>query len=68
MNVASVYLTHKDQDSEEVHQELNAFIADCKTKKIYVCVFESGSGDLLENTKELLVYNYNNAITYKKTH
>lgn len=29
-------------------------------KKIFVCVYESGDGNLLENTKELLAYNLNN--------
>ncbi|MBR5428496.1 MAG: hypothetical protein IK118_09125 [Clostridia bacterium] len=61
--VAIVYCTHADQKDEEQQQKLRAFIADCKSKKIYVCVFNSGNGDLLENTKELLAYNYNNAVT-----
>lgn len=36
------------------------FIADCRKKKIFVCVYESGDGSLLENTKELLANNLNN--------
>ena len=61
--LAIVYCSHADQNSTEKQQELKAFIAHCKKKKIYVCVFESGDGDLLENTKELFVYNYNNSVT-----
>lgn len=61
--LATVYCTHADQNSEEQQNALKVFIADCRSKKIYVCVFESGDGDLLENTKELLTYNYNNAVT-----
>ena len=63
MGLATVYCTHADQESEEQQQALKDFIADCRAKKIYVCVFESGDGDLLENTKELLAYNYQNAVT-----
>ena len=61
--LAIVYCTHADQESEEQRQKLKDFIAACRAKKIFVCVFESGDGDLLENTKELLAYNYQNAVT-----
>lgn len=61
--LATVYCTHADQESEEKQQALKDFIAECRARKIYVCVFNSGGGDLLENTKELLTYNYNNAVT-----
>ena len=59
--LAAVYCTHADQESEEVQKTLNDFIAECRSKKIFVCVFDSGDGDLLENTGELLAYNFNNA-------
>ena len=61
--LATVYCTHADQKSEEQQQTLKRFIADCRDRKIFVCVFNSGDGDLLENTKELLAYNYQNAVT-----
>ena len=61
--LAIVYCSYADQESAEKQQELKAFIEACKKKKIYVCVFESGDGNLLENTKELLAYNYNNSVT-----
>ena len=61
--LATVYCIHADQESEEQQQKLKDFIADCRNRKIFVCVFESGDGDLLENTKELLAYNYQNAVT-----
>ena len=64
---AIVYCTHADQESEEQQKKLKDFIAECRSKKIFVCVFESGDGDLLENTKELLAYNYNNAVTRSST-
>lgn len=61
--LATVYCTHADQKSEKQQQTLKRFIADCRDRKIFVCVFNSGDGDLLENTKELLAYNYQNAVT-----
>ena len=61
--LATVYCTHADQESEKQQQTLKRFIADCRDRKIFVCVFNSGDGDLLENTKELLAYNYQNAVT-----
>ena len=61
--LAIVYCSHADQKSEEAQKRLKEFIAECRARKIYVCVFESGDGDLLENTKELLAYNYQNAVT-----
>lgn len=61
--LAVVYCSHADKESDEKRQELKEFIAECKKQNIYVCVFESGDGDLLENTKSLLVYNHNNAVT-----
>ena len=61
--LATVYCTHADQESEEQQQTLKRFIADCRDRKIFVCIFNSGDGNLLENTKELLAYNYQNAVT-----
>ena len=62
--LATVYCTHTDQESEEKREALKDFIAVCRTRKIFVRVFHSGDGDLLENTKELLAYNYQNAVTW----
>jgi len=60
--LAKVWCSHADQKDEAKQQKLKEFIADCKAKKIFVCVFNSGDGDLKENTKELLAYNYNNSV------
>ena len=63
LKLAIIYCTHADRASKMQQQILDAFIADCKAKKVFVCVFESGDGNLLENTKELLIYNHNNVVT-----
>lgn len=66
LKLAKVWCTHADQKDEAKQQKLKEFIADCRKKKIFVCVYESGDGDLLENTKELLAYNFNNQVTRSK--
>ena len=49
LKLAQVWCSHADQRD-----------ADCRKEKIFVCVYESGDGSLLENTKELLANNLNN--------
>lgn len=66
LKLAKVWCSHADQRDEAKQQKLKEFIADCRKKKIFVCVYESGDGDLLENTKELLAYNLNNQVTRSK--
>lgn len=67
LKLAQVWGSHADQGDEAKQQKLKEFIADYRKKKIFVCVFESGNGSLLENTKELLAYNLNNPIPHTKT-
>ena len=55
--LAKVWMSHADQESTEKQEKLQAFLADCKAQRIFVCVFESGNEDLVKNTKELLAYN-----------
>lgn len=66
LKLAKVWCSHADQRDEAKQQKLKEYIADCRKKKIFVCVYESGDGDLLENTKELLAYNLNNPVTRSK--
>ena len=67
LNLAKVWCSHSDQRDEAKQQKLKEFIADCRKKKIFVCVYESSDGSLLENTKELLAYNLNNPTPRAKT-
>lgn len=66
--LAQVWMSHADQEDAEMQKKLNDFIAECRAKKIFVCVYESGDKDLLECTKELLAYNYNNQCTRSTAH
>lgn len=67
LNLAKVWCSRADQRDKAKQQKLKEFIADCRKKKIFVCVYESGDGSLLENTKELLTHNLNNPILRTKT-
>lgn len=67
LNLAKVWCSHADQRDEAKRQKLKEFIADCRKEKIFVCVYESGDGSLLENTKELLANNLNNPTPRTKT-
>ena len=67
LKLAQVWCSHADQRDEAKQQKLKEFISDCRKKKIFVCVYESGDGSLLENTKELLAYNLNNPTPRAKT-
>ena len=60
LNLAKVWCSRADQRDKAKQKKLKEFIADCRKKKIFVCVYESGDGSLLENTKELLANNLNN--------
>ena len=65
--LAQVWMSHADQASDEKQEKLRKFISDCREKKIFVCVYRSGDSDLLEKTKELLTYNYNNPVNSAKS-
>ena len=67
LKLAQVWCSRADQRDKAKQQKLKEFITDCRKKKIFVCVYESGDGSLLENTKELLTYNLNNTTPSTKT-
>lgn len=67
LKLAQVWCSHADQRDEAKQKKLKEFIADCRKEKIFVCVYESGEGSLLENTKELLANNLNNPTPGAKT-
>ena len=55
LNLAKVWCSRADQRDKAKQQKLKEFIADCRKEKIFVCVYESGDGSLLENTKDCLL-------------
>lgn len=54
LRLAKVWCSHADQRDEAKQQKLKEFIADCRKKKIFVCVYESGDGNLWKIPKSCL--------------
>ena len=55
--VAEVWLSRADQQALDIQKKLDRFCAEQKTRKYKVVIFESGTKDLVEATKELLYFN-----------
>ena len=53
----SVWLTNADQKDPVLREQLKAFYKDCKAKGILAVEYQSGTGDLYQNTLALLSYN-----------
>lgn len=55
--IVEVWLTNAEKNDMAVQARLNDLYAEYKEKKYTVAVFHSGSGDLYQSTRDLLVYN-----------
>ena len=55
--IVEIMLTHTEQADEEVRKQLKKLYAQYKGTKSTVAVFLSGSRDLYEDTRELLLFN-----------
>lgn len=55
--MAAVWLTNADQKDSALREQLKAFYKDCKAKGILAVEYQSGTGDLYQNTLSLLSYN-----------
>ena len=55
--LVEVWLSHKDQASQEVQERLREVYRRCAEEKYTVAVFCSGQLDLVEETSALLRYN-----------
>lgn len=58
--LVEIWLSKKERNDADLQEKLKLLYQDCKSKKYRVAVFESGDGDLLDNTRTLLCYNYSN--------
>ena len=56
---ASVWLTNEEKDNQQIRESLQPIMKEYKSKKYKFEVFESGSRDLLEQTRGLLSHNKN---------
>ncbi len=51
------WLTQKERNDDNLQQDLNKKYDEHKSKGYKVCTFVSGDGNLLDNTKNLLLHN-----------
>ena len=56
---ASVWLTSEEIDNQEIMDSLAPYIADFRARKFKFVIYQSGKGNLLELTKDLLKHNKN---------
>lgn len=55
--LVTIWLTNAEKHDENLRASLSPIYREYKTKHYLVAVFESGEGDLLEGTKNLLLHN-----------
>lgn len=55
--IAEIWLTNADQADEQLAEQLSAFYKRMKNKGYLAVVYRSGSGDLYQQTSDLLCYN-----------
>lgn len=55
--LVTVWLTNSEKTDLRIKGELQEIYDRCRKEKYLVAVFESGSGDLYENTRDMLLYN-----------
>ena len=55
--LVEIWLTNAEKIDPVLREGLKEIYAKYKTKKYMVAVFESGKGDLYENTRDLLIFN-----------
>lgn len=55
--IVEIWLTNAEKNDPVLREQLKDVYAEYKAKKYMVAVFESGKGNLYENTRDLLLYN-----------
>lgn len=55
--IVEVWMTNAEKSDPAVQERLKELYAKYKEKKYTVAVFQSGSGDLYQSTRDLLTYN-----------
>lgn len=65
-----IWLTKADAENDQLRESLKPFYQKCKSNGILCAVFISGSEDLRESIRDLLIYNkYRlDEIEYRKAH
>ena len=57
MKLVTVWLTRAEQEDTAIREQLKALYADYKAKKYMVAQFHSGTEDLYQGTRDLLIFN-----------
>ena len=52
-----IWLTRAESSNEQLNENLKPFYKKCKENGFFVAVYRSGTEDLIETTRELLIYN-----------
>ncbi len=55
--IVEIWLTNAEKSDPALQDELKGIYAEYKAKKYMVAVFQSGQGNLYENTRDLLLFN-----------
>jgi len=55
--IVEIWLTNSEKNNLAIHSSLKPLYAAYRAKKYKVAVFQSGDGNLLENTSGLLLHN-----------
>lgn len=55
--IVEIWLTNAEKNAPGLREQLKDVYAEYKAKKYMVAVFESGSADLYQSTRDLLLYN-----------
>ena len=55
--IVEIWLTNAEKNDPVLREKLKDVYAEYKAKKYLVAVFESGSADLYQCTRDLLIYN-----------
>ena len=59
MKLVTVWLTRAEQEDSALRERLKEVYAEYKAKKYMVAQFHSGTEDLYEGTRDLLIFNRN---------
>ena len=52
-----IWLTQAESNDKTVSKEIEKIKNDFRSKKYYIAIFRSGTGNLFENTKNLILHN-----------
>lgn len=54
-----IWLTSEDSNNKDVDETVKKMIKDYQSKRYFVVIFRSGTGNLLDNSELLLLHNKN---------